>query len=972
MRFLSPSVKVMLALLASTWLVACSTQTPEEHLANALEYRAAGQDDAAIIELKNALQKDGGYLPARAEFARQLFASGDYSAAQSEFKRALALPVEESPLSRGEFAELFELSKLTAIRLQEAAAVLADLDEQAQAQPPLAPSARALLGLARLALDDIELAGQDFAAALAADADLPYANFGQARVLWAAGQLESAWPLFVKASRLAPRDPQLWLMQGEFALEQKNLDGAREAFAAARTLPGRDVPARLGQARVMIFEQDLNSAKAEIDEVLTLVPTYVPALYLRALVAYEQGEYKTAALALLEVQSLQPNYTAGLYLMGAVQFQLKDFAQSESNLKRYLDSQPGNVSSRKLLAAVLMQRQDYDGVVAALEPVPSAQKDAQLLAMLGTAYARTNRLSQASQLLDQAVALAPDVGQLRNQLAVTLLAAGESEQAIGALQSAIELDSEMMLSDYLLVLALLREGKADEALRAAQTLRDRAPDDPMGENLMGAVYFAQGDEDAARVAFKAALSKDSAFEPAVLNLVRLDVSQGDMAGAVAALNGLLAADPDNERALLRLAELALTDTGLTSDEAGKEAAIAKAVTLLQRADRAHTDSLAPKLALARLGLNSNNLTLADVQSERALSLAPEHETALLVRIEALLAGDRVEEVAGPLGSLATAVRRQQPVAPARLLELARLQERAGLVDEAIRSYSEAAEGGGDYFQKANLALTRFDLRSGSVVSARKRLLAAESSITAGQPWRLLAADVARAENNLVDAEKGYSALLEEGSREALFRLVALHTQAGEPSRGAVLLNEWLAKHSNDAGVEIALATAALSAGDYASSQQRFESALANDPNNVVVLNNLAYLYQQTDDARARPTARKAWELAPDNADVADTYGWILFTEGEVERSRDVLMTARELAPTNPWIGYHAAEALAATGRSERAIGILDRLTQPAAGTQGRTAFSGAPEFAQALALLNELRAVNDVDRHAEAEAELVE
>ncbi len=968
MRLMWPSAGVLL--FVGCLLTGCSTQSPEEHLANALEYRAAGNDDAAIIELKNALKKDADFQPARAELANQLFASGDYVTAQNEFKRAL---LGAAPGAAANEA-LLERKRLTSIRLREAADVIVDLTEQEALGPPLTPRERAILGLARLALDDMDLAREEFSTALAADSELAYANFGQAQVHWADNAFERAWPLFLKASSLAPRDPHLWLVQGEFALEQLNLDGARDAFAAARALPGQGVPARLGQARVLIFDRDLVTAKSEIDAVLGVAPDYVPALYLGGLVTYEQGDHKAAELALREVQSLQPNYTAALYLMGAVQFQLKDYAQAELNLKRYLEVQSGNVSARKLLAAVLMQREDYTGVIAALAPVVDAQNDAQLLAMLGTAYARTNRLSQASVLLERAVDLAPDVGRLRNQLAVTLLAAGESEQAVGALQSAVKLDGEMMLSDYLLVLALLREGKADEALAAAQALRDRSPDDPMGDNLVGAVRFAQGEPGAARESFNAALAKDSGFEPAALNLVRLNVEEGNRGAAVEVLNQLLESDPENERALLRLAELALTETQTeTQTETPSNAeAFKKAETLLRRAASAHLDSLAPRLALARLGLMSQNLALADLQSKQALELAPEDITALSVRIESLLQGKLWSELGVPMGKLAQRVRSQQPVVPAQLLSLARLQQRGGMRDEAALTYKEAADGGGAVFQAANLALIRFDLQRGAAVAARRRLVAADDSVRSSLEWRLLAGDVARAENNLQDAERGYATLLAEGSREALFRLVALHTQTGRPELAGDLLRDWLAANPGDTSVEVALATSELSAGDFAASQQSFEDALVNDPDNVVVLNNLAYLYQQTKDGRARPTASKAWQLAPDNADVGDTYGWILYSEGEESLARDVLVKAMALAPTNPLIGYHAAKALAATGRTEQAIIALQRITQPPPGSQGRVAFSGAPEYADALALLRQLSSVDDVDGQAEAEPELVE
>ena len=60
--------------------------------------------------------------------------------------------------------------------------------------------------------------------------------------------------------------------------------------------------------------------------------------------------------------------------------------------------------------------------------------------------------------------------------------------------------------------------------------------------------------------------------------------------------------------------------------------------------------------------------------------------------------------------------------------------------------------------------------------------------------------------------------------------------------------------------------------------QWFERMLGAQNANPVVLNNLAWLYHEAEDARALPTARRAYELAPEQPEIMDTYGWILLAE----------------------------------------------------------------------------------------------
>lgn len=972
----------------------CSAPSAEDHFISAQNYMSEGDEDAAIIELRNALKNNASYLEARVQLADLLFASGDFRAAEADYGRALdALGESNAPDSAKETAlqrKLTHAQWLCKIRIQQAAEVISELS---QASPPghtdvdshephkLHPQERALLGHARLALDDVELAQQEFTDALARDDKLSLAHFGQALIAWRSGDVQLAATSFMRAAESGTRDPQLLLSKADFELSQGEFDVARETFALAQALPGNDLAADLGQVRVQIVEENYSGATAALDSLVGRFPDLLPAIYLQALVAYKQGELESAQIYLRRVLSGKSDYSQALYLLGAVQFQQKDFLQAESNLSTFVAGVPSAESGRKLLGAVRMQTGNYEGVVAALNPLASVSNDAQTLAILGTAYARLGRLNEASEYLDRAVSLAPDVGELRNQLAVTLLAAGDSAQAIGQLESAIELDSELQLSDYLLVLAQLRSGNVDKALLAAQALRARAPDDPMGENLLGAVRFAQGDVVAARASFESALQKNPAFQPAALNLVRLELAENRTDAAFAVLRRLLGSDPDNERALLELAKLELeTNESLGNlevvDRSARAESIVRAKTYLQQAAGAHPNSLAPRLALARLGLLEGDSAVALEQSEQALQLAPDSVSVLALRIDSLLLAGESREAAGLLSLLSQKLRGPGAKNYAGLLQLAKLLEKAGQRENAQSAYriveQARANTRPELANQAALALSQMDLLRGDVALARSRLSQMSEGVRSSVTYRLLNADIARAEGDIADAQLGYEALLGEGNRPALFRLVALHGRSDKPHRADKVLAEWILSHPEDTEAKIVLGTNLLSRGGLSQAQVQFEAALDASPNNIVVLNNLAWLYQQTGDTRAREMAERAWSLAPTNADVADTYGWILMGLGESQLGSKVLVKANALAPNDLSIAFHTAQALSDTGRSERALAVLNQfeLQEGAGGLSAADA--GSADRAAALALLRKLVAVHQIEAEAQEVDELVE
>jgi len=90
------------------------------------------------------------------------------------------------------------------------------------------------------------------------------------------------------------------------------------------------------------------------------------------------------------------------------------------------------------------------------------------------------------------------------------------------------------------------------------------------------------------------------------------------------------------------------------------------------------------------------------------------------------------------------------------------------------------------------------------------------------------------------------------------------------------------------------------------------------PDNTVALNNLADLYSQHKDPRALATAKRAFDLSPNSADVLDTYGWILTQADSAEKGLTMLRKAAAKNPRNPAFRYHFAVALAKVGNLDEA------------------------------------------------------
>jgi predicted Zn-dependent protease len=102
----------------------------------------------------------------------------------------------------------------------------------------------------------------------------------------------------------------------------------------------------------------------------------------------------------------------------------------------------------------------------------------------------------------------------RTSLALSHLAAGQGDTAIGELQN-IAASDEGVVADMALINTLLRQGKTDQALKAIDALQKKRPADVVPPFLRGRALLQKGDKAGARKAMEQALQIDGNYFPAV-------------------------------------------------------------------------------------------------------------------------------------------------------------------------------------------------------------------------------------------------------------------------------------------------------------------------------------------------------------------------------------------------------------------------------------------------------------------------
>ena len=111
--------------------------------------------------------------------------------------------------------------------------------------------------------------------------------------------------------------------------------------------------------------------------------------------------------------------------------------------------------------------------------------------------------------------------------------------------------------------------------------------------------------------------------------------------------------------------------------------------------------------------------------------------------------------------------------------------------------------------------------------------------------------------------------------------------------------------------------------------QVYEDALAQNSDLWQAANNLAFLIGETSDKkkdleRAMALVKRVLTVRPNQPSALDTYGWLLYKQGDYKLALEPLEKALAAAPESAELNYHVGMALVQLGRPEEARENLTR------------------------------------------------
>ena len=604
----------MRGLLVFLWVaaaVACSSDpqaAARKYIARAHEHLAAGRLPDAIIEYRNAIQRDPLAADARVKLADAYMAAREYSGATEEYVRAADLKPEDTDLQLKAGRLLFLAGRFNDSK-SIAEKVIARDGSHAEAQTLLANS---LAGL------------KDFDSAIAEIEDVinlnpaqagAYSNLGALHL--GRGEKKAAEAAFKKAVDLEPGSAVAHLALANFYW----VDNRREpAEAHLRTVLQIDSKNVLAHRALAILYNSTNrrpEAEKHLKEVVEL--TGAPAASLALAEFYLTEGNRTSAREALRPLAENPatNATAEARLA------MLDHAEGRGpeaygRLESVLGRQNAQLDALLARTNLLLSDRRFDEALSdatlATEKHPTS---AEAQFALGRVQTARRQREAAMGAYEAALRLNPQALGVKLALAQLHLSAGRVEAALSLTREVVSSQPQNPEARLTASRAMLGRRDLRGAEQELSALVKAFPDSTEVHVQLGLLNRLQRNESAARRHFERALAIRPASAEAFGGLVALDVDAKRVGDARARLEQRLAAYGDDPATLL-LAARAFATLGDAP----------KAEDTLRHAIQVDPNLLEAYNQLVQLLVNERRLDAAIVEADRWAKHDPRPAAAL--------------------------------------------------------------------------------------------------------------------------------------------------------------------------------------------------------------------------------------------------------------------------------------------------------------------------------------------------------
>lgn len=727
-----------------------------------------------------------------------------------------------------------------------------------------------------------------------------------AGVLAGSERLEEAERRIKAVIAKEPENKKAVYMLSDVQLSRKDRTAAFKNFDRILKASPGDAEAHYQKGLLYLENGDHDEALAIGRELTKNAPDAAEPYRLLGFAYFLKNQYASSIAALQKSLAIQPN-AATFHILGFIYFALNDNEQAMKQCQKALDLQPSFTPARLQLAQLLLSAKRTDQAIKEVKKTLTVEKgNAFAHVVLGSAYLAKKEYAEGIGELNRAVAVDPSLPEAHGKRGLVALKRGMGQKVESELAAVINPRPDPMQIRLLLAVRYMNRNEPQKAIETLLKGNNGDPAEPISCYLIGEAYLRQNKDNEAKTYYIKAKAADPKFDLAYRRQAAIYIKQGKQEQGIRELQNLLDHSPNNVPALLLLASL--DEINGTEGESRKR--------LLKAAGTGKADDV---IAAARYFWRTNDRDsglkiLNDAINNSSADPDPAlyelkgkilfDEKKYREALEVFAALDRrsprvgfeyitktylaMGESAKALSNVQTHIRRN-PASLGLRAELSKIQQQIG-------NRKEALDTARDIIRKAPESLVGY-LTLASIHQTNKEIDKAIDVLKRAPKTQEV--KVALFLSSLYASQKRYSSALEEcvkvqdapsGQQLVLFQKAAIFQAMGRKREA----------------------------------EAEYQKLIRIEPNNAMVLNNLACLYieENRNLHEAFLYATRAFTLLPESDVVRDTLGYVLVKTGRMAQGLKILKNISDNNPKNATFHYHLAIAYKESGKPSKAVASL--------------------------------------------------
>ena len=580
--------------------------------------------------------------------------------------------------------------------------------------------------------------------------------------------------------------------------------------------------------------------------------------------------------------SLKPGQQGVLMQLARARAAKADYAEAEAIYRRVIDKDKTfSLAYTELYRLFLFQNKPADAEQVLKLAFGNNPKQFGYLTLLARHYYALQRRDQMINVLNEIKSHAREWDQAYLAVGAIYLGMGDGESAIKEYKEGIAKDPKRKaMYQKGVIEVLMRQGKRSEAAEInSQILKEN-----------------KDDNDARGLAATFLLDK------------------GDIAKALAELQAVVTSAPDNPVSRYNLAR---------AHAARNE--YEQARQQFQKAIELRPDYVLARLALAELQVRHGEFDAAFKSAEAVLTTYDKGNfSARLIESAALIGQKKFNESRVLLDAMLKA----NPGSPDVLFQL-------GVVNLAESRFKEAEDAFRRSYQlnpanaRGLMGIVETEMAQNKTEEALKTLQAESDKAPGRVDLQVVLGDTAARSGKFDLALQTFNRALGQvgkakGQGDIYLRIGEIYRRKGDLNASVQALRKALETLPDNIMVLSELALVLDEGARRPEARKVYEATLKLDPNNAVVLNNLAFLLCETggdlDDALTKATRAK--QLLPNLLEISDTLGWIYLKKGLADSAIEIFKDLVSKAPKHSTYRFHLGMAYSQKGDKSKALDQL--------------------------------------------------